>query len=184
MKSSRPCFARDHDDGTIQTQKNHPAVVTRFVGAMSLKYANTSSSTSWTLKCTDLAQFDALQAAAESFRSDEKLHLRNLCNDTSRCAGLTATHTVHNIPVARRDRSAAVPTAYSPLLSTTHGNVTPSLRARSIILDYSRQRVTGETMELLFDLADAVALTERREAMRWGTSINATGKSVELNRGL
>ena len=140
---------------------------------MSLKYANTSSSTSWTLKCTDLAQFDALQAAAESFRYDDKLHLRNLCNDTSRCAGLTATHTVYNIPVTKDDRSSP---SCSPL-SSARGNGA-SLRPRSMILDYSRQRVTGETMELLFDLVDAVALTDRREAMRWGASINTTGKTA------
>lgn len=127
-----------------------------------MKYANTAaSSASWTLKCTDLAQFDALQAAAESFRNDDKLHLRNLCNDTSRCAGLIATHSINDFP--RQGH---------PLHRET--------RSRKIILDYSRQRVTGETMELLFDLADAVALTDRREAMRLGVSINATGEFVLL----
>lgn len=110
---------------------------------MSLKYSagHTSTSTTWTLKCTDLPQFDALQSAADQFRSDDKLHLRNLCNDTARCAGLTAMN----------------------------------LSARGkIILDYSRQRVTGETMELLYDLADAVGLTDRIRAMRSGAAINAT----------
>ena len=43
-----------------------------------------------------------------------------------------------------------------------------------IVLDYSRQQVTGETMELLFDLADAVQFTERREAFRTGEKINVT----------
>ena len=48
-----------------------------------------------------------------------------------------------------------------------------------IVLDYSRQQVTGETMELLFDLADAVQFTERREAFRTGEKINVTeGKPV------
>ena len=48
-----------------------------------------------------------------------------------------------------------------------------------IVLDYSRQQVTGETMELLYDLADAVQFTERREAFRTGERINATeGKPV------
>lgn len=133
---------------------------------MSMKYANSiSSASSWTLKCTDLAQFDALQAAAESFRHDDKLHLRNLCNDTSRCAGLIATHSV-DVPRSGDD--------CHPLRSKRGG---PG-NTRKIILDYSRQRVTGETMELLFDLADAVALTERREAMRLGVSINETGKRM------
>ncbi len=37
---------------------------------------------------------------------------------------------------------------------------------RKIILDYSRQHVTGETMELLFDLADRMRLTEHMSEMR------------------
>jgi glucose-6-phosphate isomerase len=50
---------------------------------------------------------------------------------------------------------------------------------RKTILDYSRQQVTGETMELLFDLADAIGFTERREAFRSGEKINTTeGKPV------
>mmetsp|Transcript_3386 Transcript_3386/g.7285 ORF Transcript_3386/g.7285 Transcript_3386/m.7285 type:complete len:752 (-) Transcript_3386:362-2617(-) len=48
-----------------------------------------------------------------------------------------------------------------------------------IVLDYSRQQVTGETMEKLFDLADAVHFTERRQAFRTGERINVTeGKPV------
>jgi len=51
----------------------------------------------------------------------------------------------------------------------------PCLFDRSkMILDYSRQQVTGETMELLFDLADAVQFIERREAFRNGERINIT----------
>jgi glucose-6-phosphate isomerase len=96
----------------------------------------------WTLKCTDVPQYDALEAAAASFRSDDKLHLRNLCNDSSRCAGLKAEH---------------------------HDS-----RGCQFILDYSRQQVTGEVMELLFDLADAVNFVDRREAMRQGARINST----------
>lgn len=107
---------------------------------MSMKHS-TATSTTWTLKCTDLSQFDALQSAADQFRTDDKLHLRILCSDTARCAGLTATF------------------------------MTPKAK---LILDYSRQRVTGETMELLFDLADAVGLTDRINAMRRGLAINAT----------
>ena len=70
----------------------------------------------WTLKCTDVPQYDALEAAAASFRTDDKLHLRNLCNDSVRCQGLTALHT------------------------GDYGR-------RKILLDYSRQQVTGEVME-------------------------------------
>jgi glucose-6-phosphate isomerase len=111
---------------------------------MSMRHVgnNSATSTSWVLKCTDLPQFDALMAQADRFGSDDKLHLRNLCNDSARCTGLV---TIHRSP-----------------------------GQRSMILDYSRQRITGETMELLFDLADAVKMTERREAMRTGCRINAT----------
>ena len=104
------------------------------------------------LKCTDVPQFDALQNAAAEFQIDDKLHLRNLCNDASRCAGLTAVHMSQGF--------------------------------RKIILDYSRQQVTGETMELLFDLADAVGLTERREGMRSGERINETEDKAVLHHVL
>lgn len=104
------------------------------------------------LKCTDVPQFDALQNAAAEFQIDDKLHLRNLCNDSSRCAGLTAVHMSEGF--------------------------------RKIILDYSRQQVTGETMELLFDLADAVGFTERREAFRTGERINATEDKAVLHHVL
>jgi glucose-6-phosphate isomerase len=106
----------------------------------------------WILKSTDVPQFDALQAAAGSFRTDDKLHLRNLCNDSSRCSGLTAVHL--------------------------------SEGGRKIILDYSRQQVTGETMELLFDLADAVGLTQRRSEMRKGLKINNTEGHAVLHHVL
>lgn len=102
------------------------------------------------VKCTDSPQWTALQAAAASFQSDDKLHLRHLCGDSSRCAGLVATHT----------SAAGGPD-------------------RKIILDYSRQQVTGETMELLFDLADKTGLTAKRAEMRSGVKINSTeGRSV------
>ena len=113
-----------------------------------------------TIKCTDVPQFDALIAAAEAFRTDDKLHLRTLCNDSARCTGLTATHITH------------------PAGTITDVNNLHNVQRR-IILDYSRQRVTGETMELLFDLADAVGFNEKREAMRRGMPINTTeGKPV------
>lgn len=101
------------------------------------------------LKCTEVPQYYALQNAAEEFQLDDKLHLRNLCNDSSRCAGLTATHVSEGF--------------------------------RKIILDYSRQQVTGETMELLFDLADAVGFAERREAFRSGERINTTEDKAVLH---
>lgn len=52
---------------------------------------------------------------------------------------------------------------------------------RKILLDYSRQQVTGETMELLFDLADAVGFTERRAALQSGERINSTEDRAVLH---
>jgi hypothetical protein len=99
------------------------------------------------LKCNETPQFLALQSYAEQIKFDEKLHLKNLCSDAARCAGLVATHT--------------------------------SDEGRKIILDYSRQQVTGEIMELLFDLADKVGFVEKRSEMRCGVKINTTeGRSV------
>ena len=113
-----------------------------------------SSSHSFWTKCSDVPQYDALMAAAASFQNDgdDKLHLRNLCSDANRCAGLCATFT--------------------------------SEGGRRIYLDYSRQQVTGETMENLFDLADAVGFIERRAAMRSGARINTTEKRAVLHHAL
>ena len=112
---------------------------------------NNMSYASYTLKCTDVPQFDALEAAAASFRTDDKLHLRNLCNDSTRCNGLIASHDSHR---------------------------------RILHLDYSRQQVTGEVMELLFDLADAVNFHDRRDAMRRGARINSTEDRAVLHHVL
>ena len=102
------------------------------------------------MKLNELPQFRTLVEAASSFQTDENLHLRNLCSDSARCAGLVATHNTSN----------------------DDGD-------RTIIIDYSRQQVTGETMEHLFDLADKIGFTGRRDAMRNGSKINATeGRSV------
>jgi glucose-6-phosphate isomerase len=120
------------------------------------------------VKCTDVPQFDALQNAAAEFHYDEKLHLRYLCNDTSRCSGLTAV-------LASFVPSASASSVSSTASTTTSGvNIPVPGSLRKVILDYSRQQVTGETMELLFDFADAVNFTERREAFRTGERINTT----------
>lgn len=103
----------------------------------------------WVTKCTDVPQFDALVNAASEFQLDDKLHLRNLCNDAARCAGLVATHMSEGY--------------------------------RKMVLDYSRQQVTGETMELLFDLADAIGFTQKREAFRSGERINTTEDKAVLH---
>jgi len=154
-----------------------------------------SIAASFQLKCTDLPQFDALLSAADQFRHDDKLSLRNLCNDTARCAGLTAVHAATAAAAGSGDRQQNDATAAatggggggSPVNSVAilgGGGaaqqpqlvpppvVVPAFR--KMILDYSRQRVTGETMELLYDLADAVGLMDRIKMMRTGQRINAT----------
>ena len=51
--------------------------------------------------------------------------------------------------------------------------------AVGIYLDYSKNRITEETLRLLFDLADAVDLRGRIEAMFRGNKINVSeGRSV------
>lgn len=117
-----------------------------------MRHTTDKNNKAWVLKCTDLPQFDALLAQADRFGMDDKLHLRNLCNDSARCTGLVTIH-----------RCAG---------------------ARTIVLDYSRQRITGETMELLFDLADAVKMTDRREALRTGCCINVTENRPVLHHVL
>jgi len=106
------------------------------------------------MKCSEVPQYTALQVAADSFRTDDKLHLRNLCSDSVRCSGLKATYACKSDP------------------------------DRKIILDYSRQQVTGETMELLFDLADKLSLTDKRNDMRNGVKINVTEKRSVLHHCL
>ena len=151
--------------------------------------SSTAGAASFLLKCTDLPQFDALQAQADLFRSDDKLHLRNLCNDTARCAGLTAIHysttteksslknqNENNHAVSNQSLNALVVDSENG--EETSKNAAHPLHQRVLhrrmILDYSRQRVVGETMELLFDLADAVGFADRREAFLQGHAINLT----------
>ena len=157
------------------------------------------SSPGWILKCTEVPQFDALQNAAAEFLSDDKLHLRNLCNDSSRCAGLTAVHNSGvlagfappeslGVGLAPVETTARVPSSTSSGEESEEDEEdagaqggSSSSQQRKIILDYSRQQVTGETMELLFDLADAIGFTERREAFRSGERINTTEDKAVLH---
>ncbi len=54
-----------------------------------------------------------------------------------------------------------------------------SIEAAGLLLDYSKHRVTGETLQLLSQLASAVGLRERIDAMFSGAKINETeGRAV------
>src|SRR5688572_16110468 len=53
-----------------------------------------------------------------------------------------------------------------------------------LYLDYSKHRITGETIRLLIDLARAVHLAERRDAMFRGDRINVTENRAVLHVAL
>jgi glucose-6-phosphate isomerase len=59
-----------------------------------------------------------------------------------------------------------------------------SAEACGLLLDYSKHRVTEETLQLLVDLARAVGLRERVDAMFSGQKINATEQRAVLHVAL
>eukprot|EP00579_Thalassiosira_antarctica_P027528 CAMPEP_0202018156 /NCGR_PEP_ID=MMETSP0905-20130828/38840_1 /ASSEMBLY_ACC=CAM_ASM_000554 /TAXON_ID=420261 /ORGANISM="Thalassiosira antarctica, Strain CCMP982" /LENGTH=141 /DNA_ID=CAMNT_0048579023 /DNA_START=18 /DNA_END=439 /DNA_ORIENTATION=- len=127
------------------------------------------------MKCTDVPQFTALQMAASRFRKDPKLHLKYLMADAFRCQGLMAVHRTspafeegassYHSPSSDTDNDpSSKKEAASPFLIRREGSGTfansggefgevaarwSKNSGRRIMLDYSRQHVNGETMELL-----------------------------------
>src|SRR5258708_40027959 len=59
-----------------------------------------------------------------------------------------------------------------------------SLEAAGIYLDYSKNRITGETLRLLLELAESSGLRERTEAMFRGEKINVTENRPVLHVAL
>src|SRR5450631_283522 len=59
-----------------------------------------------------------------------------------------------------------------------------TLETLGILLDYSKNRITGETLKLLLQLADESGLRERIEAMFKGEKINITEKRAVLHVAL
>src|ERR1700678_80855 len=59
-----------------------------------------------------------------------------------------------------------------------------SVEAVGLYLDYSKNRITDETLKLLFDLAKESGLRERREAMFRGDKINITENRAVLHVAL
>jgi glucose-6-phosphate isomerase len=59
-----------------------------------------------------------------------------------------------------------------------------ALEAVGIYLDYSKNRVTDETMRLLLELAESAGLRERIDAMFSGEKINITEKRSVLHVAL
>jgi len=59
-----------------------------------------------------------------------------------------------------------------------------SLSLAGLYLDYSKNRITGETMDLLFGLAEKTGLKEKTEAMFTGEKINTTEDRAVLHTAL
>ncbi len=59
-----------------------------------------------------------------------------------------------------------------------------SLTACDLLVDYSKNRITAETMELLAALAEACGLREKIEAMFTGEKINRTEDRAVLHTAL
>src|SRR5260370_19328523 len=59
-----------------------------------------------------------------------------------------------------------------------------SLEAAGVYLDYSKNRITGETLRLLLELAESSGLRERTEAMFRGEKINVTENRPVLHVAL
>ena len=90
--------------------------------------------------------------------------------DTAAWRALEA-HFPHVAPAHMRDLFAGDPHRFERL----------SLRACGILLDYSKNRVTGETMRLLRALAREAGVTERAHAMFSGARINETEDRAVLH---
>jgi glucose-6-phosphate isomerase len=61
---------------------------------------------------------------------------------------------------------------------------TLSVEAEGIFLDYSKNRITGETLRLLFELAEERGVAQRRDAMFAGEKINVTENRAVLHVAL
>jgi glucose-6-phosphate isomerase len=61
---------------------------------------------------------------------------------------------------------------------------TLSVEAEGLFLDYSKNRITGETLRLLFELAEERGVAERRDAMFAGEKINVTENRAVLHVAL
>ena len=138
-------------------------------------------------KCTDCPQFTALHYAASTFRNDDKLHLKHLLADAFRCQGLVAVHstsTAFERGFGNPDDGTGTTSSLEATViseGTNWDKAQEKTTVRRIILDYSRQQITGSTLELLFDLADRMGLTERMSELRSGYCVNYTEQKAVLH---
>jgi len=174
-----------------------PRPVLSSTPSSSSPYPPTMTSSYYSMRCTDVPQFTELQMSASRFRSDPKLHLKNLLADAFRCDGLMAVHkTSRAFENGGSGREGTATTKATTARQTSEASTSASdadvtmrrwntaNNGRRIILDYSRQHVTGETMEVLFDLADRMGLTERMNDMRNGTIVNVTERRGAMHHVL
>ena len=70
------------------------------------------------------------------------------------------------------------------LFAATPGRATLTAEAGDLVVDYSKHRVTDETLSLLFDLARAAGVEARRDAMFAGAHINTTEDRAVLHVAL
>ncbi len=85
-----------------------------------------------------------------------------------------AAHRAEVAPLHMRDLFAADPDRFARF----------SLSAAGLLLDYSKNRITGETLPLLSRLAEATGVAGRRDAMFAGESVNNTEDRAALHVAL
>src|SRR5437763_860119 len=97
---------------------------------------------------------------------------------------------IYSTPLTQRPTWEALETHYQSIhdlhlrtlfAEDPHRGERFALEAVGIYLDYSKNRVTGETMRLLLELAESAGLRGRIDAMFNGEKINATEKRAVQN---
>eukprot|EP00854_Cymbomonas_tetramitiformis_P015310 gene15310-18114_t len=125
------------------------------------------------------AWFDLIQHVEEI----NNTHLRDLLQDEERCASMfLAAPTANPYHVRQGDREdmKRMPKAISSGALDSHEDYSQS----SLILDFSHQRVTQKTIELLLELAKAAKVPEKIAAMFRGEIINKTESRAVLHTAL
>eukprot|EP00793_Prasinoderma_coloniale_P001259 PRCOL_00005031-RA len=105
---------------------------------------------------SSIADSEEWAALVRHVEETKDLHLRDLLADEERCASMMK---------ACATRDEVTDDGYSP----------------SIVLDYSRNNVTQETMRLLFALAEKAQLRDKIDAMLGGEKINVTEDRAVLH---
>src|SRR5207249_3243643 len=100
----------------------------------------------------------------------------------SRVSDVTATPEWHAL--ARHHERVKDLTLRSLFEAEPDRGVTMTAEAADLYLDYSKNRVTGETMGLLLALAERAGLRDRIEAMFTGRRINTTEDRPALHVAL